>query len=233
VSAPESGKQQGGEPELPDELARLPHGRHGLPQEFVERNQRERLLLAFTEVVGEDGYGAATIEAITARAGVSSRTFYKYFETVEECYLAAFERGLELAGEPVAAAWAGEEEWPEAVRAALAALLGEFDADRDLGRLLSAEPFVAGPQIARRHREAIERLEPYLAQGRELSKEAEPLPPTTEKGLLGAANSLIGRHLFARAPGALVELAPDLTIFLLTPYLGKKPAAQVARRAGA
>jgi hypothetical protein len=82
-------KPPGESPDLPDELAQLPHGRHGLPQEFVERNQRERLIAAFTELVGEVGYNDATITATTAGAAVSSRTFYDHFATLEECYLGA------------------------------------------------------------------------------------------------------------------------------------------------
>jgi AcrR family transcriptional regulator len=216
-----------GDPDRPDELARLPHGRHGLPAEFVEHNQRERLIAAFTAIVGEAGYGEATIEAITAGAGVSSRAFYKYFKTIEDCYIGAFERAVEGLEPAVAEAYAGEAEWPRAIRAALLAGLGEFSERPEVARLLTSEPFVAGPGIARHHEQLVERLVPFLHRGRELRKGADSLPPTTERGLLGAANSLIARHALG-SDSDYTQLLPDLLQFILIPYLGAAESRRLA-----
>jgi AcrR family transcriptional regulator len=216
------------DPNLPDELARLPHGRHGLPAEFVEHNQRERLIASFTELVGEEGYREATIGAITSGAGVSSRTFYKYFDTIEACYIAAFERAVEILQPAVAEAYASESEWASAVRAALEAILTQFSQHPELARLLTAEPFVAGPEIALRHKQVIERLVPYLKRGRELRRDAQPLPETTEKGLLGGASSLIGRQAFSSDDRDFTPLQSGLLQFLLTPYLGPAAAHNAA-----
>jgi AcrR family transcriptional regulator len=211
----------------PDELAQLPHGRHGLPPEFVQHNQRERLIAAFTSLVGSGGYNAATITAITDGAGVSSNTFYKYFETVEDCCIAAFDKALEGLRPLVIEAFRGQSEWPKAVRAALAAVLSDFSEFPDSARLLTVEPFVAGPKIAAKHKAAIEELVPHLQHGRTLGK-AEFLPPTAEKGLLGAVNSLIGRQILAKRGEGLNGLLPDLTQFILTPYLGAAEARRIA-----
>lgn len=217
----------GESPERPDELARLPHGRHGLPPEFVARNQRQRLLASLIYTVAERGYNETTITRVIEGAGVTSRTFYKYFESVEECYLAAFDAAAELLAERLAEAWDGEEEWPLRVRAALAALLDVFAASPELGRLCLVEPFVAGPAISRRYQEALERLAPFLRQGRELRPGGEPFPETTERGLLGSIGSQTARKLTA-ADGDLPGLLPDLTQFALTPYLGAAEARRVA-----
>lgn len=219
-------KPPGESPETPDELARLPHGRHGLPPEFIAHNQRERLIASFVALVAENGYDNATITAVTEGAGVSSRTFYEYFETVEDCCLAAFDRSLEELRPLVAAAFGTETEWPLSIRAALAALLAEFSSHRGRARLLTAEPFVAGPRIATRHKAAIEEMVPVLRRGRALGAGADALPDTTERGLLGAANSMVARHLLAGED--LEELLPDLTQFCLTPYLGAAEARRVA-----
>ena len=222
-------KPPGESPDHPDELAQLPHGRHGLPQEFVEHNQRERLIAAFTELVGEVGYNEATISATTAGAAVSSRTFYRYFATIEECYLGAFEVALERLGQPLREAYESESEWPLRVRAALAAVLARLAADPATARLLTAEPFVAGSAVAERYKAALEATAPYLKAGRELRDAAAPeLPETTEKGLLGAINSLIARKVSAGEAGDLPSLHPDLVQFALTPYLGAAAARDVA-----
>jgi AcrR family transcriptional regulator len=213
-------------PDYPDDLAQLPHGRHGLPLEFVERNQRERLIASFTALIGEVGYSGTTITATTEGAGVSSATFYKYFETVEDCCIAAFDRGLEELRPVVAEAFDSESDWPFSIRAALAAVLADFSGYPDRGRLLTAEPFVAGPRIATRHRAVIEEMVPRLRKGRAFGGRADALPDTAEKGLLGAVNSVIARHLLAGDD--LPGLLPDLTQFVLTPYLGAAEARRIA-----
>jgi AcrR family transcriptional regulator len=215
-------------PHHPDELAQLPHGRHGLPQEFVEHNQRERLLASFIARVGEVGYSGVTITAITEGAGVASRTFYKYFDTVEEVCIAAFEKGVEDLRPLLVDAYRSEGEWPLRMRAVLATLLRDFAEYPELARLLTAEPFVAGPEIARMHKAALEELVPILREGREERDGGEPLPETAERGILGAVNSMVGRQLTANRVEELESLLPDLTQFVLTPYLGAAKARAVA-----
>ena len=216
-------------PDHPDELARLPHGRHGLPAEFVAHNQRERLIASFIALLDEHGYDKATITAITEGAGVSSRTFYDHFATVEACYAAAFDSVLRQLGAELDEAFESESEWPLQVCAALAAWLDYLAADPAVARLLTAEPFVAGPAIAERYREALERAVPYLRAGREQrGAEGDLLPPTTEKGLLGAVNGLIARQVKAGRAAELGGLLPDLVQFVLTPYVGAAEAHRVA-----
>jgi AcrR family transcriptional regulator len=214
--------------EFPDELAQLPHGRHGLPAEFVRHNQRQRLIVSFTNLVGEVGFNNVTIGATTAGAGVSSRTFYAYFETIDDCYLGALEEALGRLGPYLLEAFESETEWQNAVRAALLALLEALSDDHSTARLLTSEPFVAGAEVAERFHAALGEVAPYLAKGRELSKIGEQLPESTERSLLGAASSLIGRHTFSDEVENLVDLLPDLVQFILTPYLGPAEARRIA-----
>src|SRR4051794_38516252 len=72
----------------PPGLSRLPPGRHGLSREFVAQNQRDRLTAGMIAAVAECGYPETTITQIVKGAGLSRRTFYAYFETKEDCYLA-------------------------------------------------------------------------------------------------------------------------------------------------
>jgi AcrR family transcriptional regulator len=215
--------------EQPDELARLPHGRHGLPAEFVAHNQRQRLLASLTAVVAEQGYNETTITKVIEGAAVSSRTFYKYFDDVEAAYLAAFEAAVDLLAARLAEAYASVPEWPERIRASLAALLAFFAASPDLARLCLTEPFVAGPAISRRYQEALARFAPCLREGRELRQGPEPFPETTERGLLGSIGTQIGRKVSAGEAESLPDLLPDLVQFALTPYLGAAEARRIAQ----
>lgn len=215
-------------PQHPDELAQLPHGRHGLPQEFVEHNQRERLIASFVGLVGEVGYNGVTITTIIEGAGVASRTFYKYFDTVEDVCIAAFEKGVEDLRPLVVEAYRSEADWPLRIRAVIAAFLADFAEYPELARLLTAEPFVAGPEVARLHKAALEGLVPFLRRGRGLRDGGEPLPDTAERGILGAVNSMVGRQLTAGKGEELESLLADLTQFVLTPYLGAAEARRFA-----
>jgi AcrR family transcriptional regulator len=74
----------------------LPRGRHHLTREQVSASQRSRILMAMIEEVAERGYASTSVAHITARAGVSRKSFYEQFADKEDCYLAAFDAAAEL-----------------------------------------------------------------------------------------------------------------------------------------
>lgn len=218
----------GERPRQPDELARLPHGRHGLPPEFVEHNQRQRLLASLIRTVAALGYNGVTIANLAEGAGVTTRTFYKYFDSVSDCYLAAFDVAAASLAERLEDAYGTEDPWPRRVRAALTAALDFFATEPAVAALLLTEPFVAGPDVARRYQQGIETIANRLREGREHFPEAAAYPQSTERGLVGSIASQIGRKSSATGPGALPDLLPELTQFALTPYLGVLEARRVA-----
>src|SRR4051794_15524930 len=93
------------------------------PAGAVARSQRDRLLDAAEAVIAEKGAASATIEAVVKAAGVSSVTFYEHFRDKEDCFVAAFERGVEAMRSEVRDAVPPTEDRAQFVRAALAALL--------------------------------------------------------------------------------------------------------------
>lgn len=218
--------------EYPPELARLPPGRHGLPREFVTRNQRERLIAGLAEAVAENGYAGTTIAHITRHAAVSRRTFYEHFTSKDECFVAAYELVMTELNRRVGEAFEQEEEWPQAVRAGIAAMLEFLTAEPHLARLSMVEALVAGPVVVEHYDAAIQNLVPYFKAGREgrSAKVLAGLSPTTEEALVGGIVSLISRRIFADRTAELECLLPDLVEFALTPYLGSAEAAKVARQ---
>jgi AcrR family transcriptional regulator len=71
----------------------LPPGRHGLPREFVEENQRQRILNGMARAVCLHGYASCPIAAIVQEARVSRRTFYEHFDGKEAAAKALVEFG--------------------------------------------------------------------------------------------------------------------------------------------
>lgn len=218
--------------DYPPELSRLPPGRHGLPREFVVHNQRERLIAGLAEAVAENGYAGTTIAHITRHAAVSRRTFYEHFGSKDECFVAAYDTVMTELRERVGDAFEQEDEWPDAVRAGIGAMLAFLAAEPNLARLSMVEALVAGPVVVERYDAAIQSLVPYFQAGRE-GRSAEVLArlsPTTEEALVGGMVSLISRRIFAGKTAELESLLPDLVEFTLTPYLGSAEAAKVASR---
>lgn len=213
-------------------MARLPPGRHGLPREFVAHNQRERLIAGLAGAVAENGYAGTTIAHITSHAAVSRRTFYEHFNSKDECFTAAYDAVMAELRERVGTAFDEQEEWPEAVRAGIGAMLEFLASEPHLARLSMVESLVAGPVVVERYDTAIQSLVPYFQAGRDgrPPEVLAGLSPTTEEALVGGMVSLISRRIFADRTEELVSLLPDLVEFTLTPYLGSAEAAKVARR---
>jgi AcrR family transcriptional regulator len=93
----------------------LPRGRHKLSAEAVLASQRERLVRAMLQLVGEDGYEATTVPQVVAAARVSRNAFYELFEDKADCFLAACDViAQELLDELLALA--SEPDWVAALR---------------------------------------------------------------------------------------------------------------------
>jgi AcrR family transcriptional regulator len=209
---------------MADVADRLPPGRHGLSRVFVAENQRERLLNGVVDAVGERGYNAATISSITAAAKISRRTFYEYFEGKEDCFLAAYEMIEEHVLEEMLSAPGAGEEWPDRVRARLAALLDALARDDAVTRCFLVEPRAAGGEVAARYREAMQLLAATL----------RPEPPPSQldmevrdQALVGGIATLIVRRLNTAGAARLPELLPDLVELALAPYMSRQEAKRL------
>jgi AcrR family transcriptional regulator len=212
----------------PFALSRLPFGRHGLPREFVEENHRNRLMAGAIASLSERGYPATTVAHINQAAGVSNSTFYRHYADKEECVLATYTATVAWLEATVAAVLDPTQPWPLRVREALAATLARLDSDRRLARLCAVEIFATGPNGQACHRETVDRLSLPLGVGRGERALGADLPLHLEPTLIGGAISLIGRSVYPAEDTLLSELGPELTEYLLAPYLGVESARRVA-----
>jgi AcrR family transcriptional regulator len=208
-------------------LPRLPPGRHGLPREFVVKNQRDRLAAAMIQVVAERGFHATTITQIAAAAGVSRRTFYSYYKSKEDCFFDTYREVSDFLFAAMAEAAEPERRWSAGVRAELAVLLEVFAANPDLVRFALIAPPGAGGEIAAAYRGFLERLLGLLGEGR--PKNVRRPSEAAEHGLVGGLAGLLVDRVRAGEGEAISELLPDLVELVLTPYLGRERALAEAR----
>lgn len=63
----------------------------GRPRQLDDTARRERLIAAAEHVFVEMGYGAASMDGIARRAGMSKKTIYQVFETKEDLFTAVID----------------------------------------------------------------------------------------------------------------------------------------------
>lgn len=222
MHSPDQGPDEAGE------LQKLPPGRHGLPREFVTQNQRDRLIAGIIVSVAERGYHDTTISQIAAAAGVSRRTFYGYFSSKEECFLATFEMIEEHMVEVMTEAGGTEKGWPARVRAQLAAMLESFQENPNLVRFGLIAPPAAGGEFVEQYRAFLERLVGVVGDGRPASRSRQP-SEAAEFAMAGGLAALLVSRVNAGEGEHLVDLLPELVELVLTPYIGRERAVAAAR----
>lgn len=211
----------------------LPSGRRGLDRAFVMSNQRARILDALAREVAEKGYTEVTAGAVIARAAVSRKTFYDMFADKNDCFLAAYDTAVAQLMAHVGAVFQRmPEPTPERTRAVLAAVLELFAQEPAFARMCIVEAAAAGPQARKRFTDMIDgfvglldQIEAYPAAQR---RRAPKPGPVARRALIGGIVSVVYTQIVAGQTEQLPELLPDLTQFLLAPYIGERQAARIA-----
>jgi AcrR family transcriptional regulator len=204
-----------------------------VPHDFVARNQRQRMLQAAVEVVGERGYRKTTIEAIAKTAKVALITFYEQFADKEECFLAAFDESVEAAAAALAELLEAGEPWPDQLASGLEIVLEMVAAEPARARLCIVESQAAGPAGLARYQAALARVGEWLGQGRALNPRSDRLPEGLEVAIAGGLAWLIHQRLGGDRVDELKGLLPEMLQVTLTPYVGDVEAARAAEEAEA
>lgn len=193
---------------------------------FVGVLQRARLLDATVGLVVEVGVRGLTVRRVTARAGMSSKTFYDLFSDRGECLLAAFEQSVERIADVVVPVYEGESGWVESVRGGLGVLLELLDGDPVLARFVFVEALACGPLVLERRARLLEDLAGLIEA--HAGREAGVVPGSSlmAEGLIGAVCGVIHARLLEEDRGPLVGLLGGLMAMIVLPYRGADAAAE-------
>ena len=186
--------------------------------------QRERILDAAERSIAERGCAGTSIEAIVKAAGVSSVTFYEFFDGKEDCFVAAFDRALDATAEELARAAAGDPaagglSWPEQIATGLRALTALVPAEPGRARLCLVEAQTGGPRLSGRFEAVLDRIAAKLREGRALETAPAELPSTHEEATAGALAWLLRERLETGDAAGLEALYPEMVDIALAPYL--------------
>jgi AcrR family transcriptional regulator len=99
------------------EVAYLPAGK----REQTKVANRQAILDAAREVFGELGYDTATVRDIIRRTGLAAGTFYNYYKSKDEVYVALADEGARQFAPLLKAQRAQSASWEEFVHAAIEA----------------------------------------------------------------------------------------------------------------
>ena len=216
-----------------DILAVLPRGRHAAPRDVVRQTQRARMLDAMVQSVAEKGYARLAVADVVERAGVSRKTFYEQFANKEECFLAAYDDGVDRLLAAIDAALATlAPDWLAAARRAVEVYLDAMAASPAFARAFLIEALGAGPVALARRRAVQDRfaaqLEAVHRRARADIPEIPEVPPHTFRAAVGAVNELVTAHVLERGADTL----PELTDAILDVHLALLVGRELAQRIG-
>ena len=192
--------------------------RPALPREFIALHKQRRIMDALAELTAEQGYEATKISDIVKRAGVARKTLYDNFEGKEEVFLAAFDAARDEVLRRVEEAGAdSEEDWQDRVEAGLAAFLGFVAEQPTLARMCMIEALSATPATTRRYEDS---LETFVELARRTLPRDERLPDTIAETLVGGVAWIVYQQIRRGEAERAEDLLPELTEFMMAPYLG-------------
>lgn len=212
----------------PRRANQLPPGRHKLGRDYVEANQRERIMDAIADVTSLAGYVAMSVEEIIGTAGVSRRTFYDTFSGKEEAFLAALDEVVTTLLDRVGEAYRASDSFPAGVRESLAAFLQFVVDEPHHADMLLIESLAAGPAAIERRNRTLTTFASMLRTSAErLIGERRP-PDLTAETLVGGIYEVVYSRVIAGETKDLMSLLPDLAYSMMQPYIGDKAARREA-----
>ncbi len=185
--------------------------------------KRQTILTGMLEAVGAEGYERTSVRSVLDRAGAYRQAFYDHFDDKADCYLQAYDAGVERIEALVLEAAAEQSSWVARLRAGLGASLEFFDAKPDTGRALVVEVHAAGPEALAKLSAAMGRLVAFLDQAQSLSG-LDPPPPIAGEGVAAGIHTVVHSRLASRRDGDLRSLLPEFMYFAVLPYFGDELA---------
>lgn len=160
--------------------------------------------------VARDGYAGTSVTGLTATAHISRATFYRHFEDLRGCFECVIDDGYLQTAAVMRGAFADADCWRDGVRAAFACLLGYFDEDPDLARVLLVEVVAAGAWAIERREHHIAKLAAVVGNACTPLREAAMPHPMAVQAARAAAIGLMQSHVVSRSEQPLLSLLGPL-----------------------
>ena len=208
----------------------LPRGPHRLARETVLESQRGRMIAAIAEAVADKGYAATTVGDVVSGAGVSRKTFYEHFADKEDCFLAAWDTGVEVLFDAIRESRGHGSDPIERMRLGLRAYLETLASEPAFARSFFIEVVAAGPRAEARRAEVHARFAELFTSLHEQAQREMPqlpdVPPSIPRAAVGAINELVSDYVRAGRTAELPELEDTILHLELVLFAGHDVAAR-------
>jgi AcrR family transcriptional regulator len=202
----------------------LSRGESTLSHSFVVHSQRERLLDAVANLSARKGFDSVTIPDLVDEAAVSVQAFYEHFSGRDDALLVAYEVGHRKALAITELAYDAQQDWPAAVSAATATLLGFYASEPSFAHLALVDAPAAGGKLASvAIRSAVAYAE-LLRAGLDRKPERERIGDIAVEASAYAVQELCYIYAATRRASELLSLREMATHIALTPFLAPAPA---------
>lgn len=188
----------------------------GTSPEEVCVNQRARIEGALVELVGESGYSEVTVRGLVDCAGVSSRDFYRHFDSVEECFVSTYESVMECSLAHASTSPVAGKNWREGLRAGLRVMLQDFADNPTAAQFALVESYTAGPSVLEQRRPAIQDFEQLLVNTFANAPGQSAIPFRIVEGISAGIMRVARMRLLAGRIAELPAVADELTDWSLS-----------------
>ncbi len=192
-------------------------GDKGWSEALREQNRRTRIMQALVEVFAERGFAGATVGLVIRRAGISTRTFYRSFNDLEECLITIMDSVLEDVSVLVSRELRGTDCWQDGVRSALASVLSYLDREPELARVCIVETLAGGHVVLAHRQHPIEAFCSLVIE--RIEREVSNISPLAAEGAMSLVLGIMHAHIVRGSPGLFIELLGPLMGLAMAPYL--------------
>ncbi len=168
---------------------------------------RHRLLEGMARAVAENGYADTTIADIVREAGVSRRTFYEYFGTKTDCFIALYEAASHAALKVLRDAIDPARDWHVQLDAAMRAYLDCLSQNPVLLRTLFIEILGLGADGLAARRRVNAEIAAFMLKVINAGGAREPLSRELAMAVVGGINELVLQAIEQDRVGDLKKLA--------------------------
>lgn len=190
-------------------------------------SQRDRMLVAMAESVVEHGYAATRVADILTGAGVSRRTFYEHFRDLEDCFLATYDRGVEVLATSLAEAGkasASDRDWCDLLDRLLSTYLTVLASEPVFAQLALVEVLGAGHAARERYLASVAQFQQLLAGVAEIARKQQrrrkPIGEVALAALAGALGRIVMVEVLEGRGHDLPRLHDDLLTLAITVISG-------------
>jgi AcrR family transcriptional regulator len=203
-----------------------------LPRGFVASNERERILLAVTEVVSIAGYDAATLEDIASHAGTTIEVVTRYFPDKQSAFLAAYEEAVWQGIDRIMNATAGPEGFSARILAAFEAFVGFVVAEPAVASMCIVDVFAAGAAGIERRNMTLKGMAALIRRiaDESLPPDAPRPPELYLRIVLGGISDIFREYLADGKIAQLPDAIPAMHYALVVPYVGPATALEEYER---